>query len=153
MMLTSRAGEANAYLARNCPRFRPGLDCRQWQVTLAKASRDKSAVAEAAAAYLAASCENEGGCAAAAMWLGSVFESLGEDAQALKMFERAAHEGELPRAWENVAKLATRLGFVAEAKRARERAGRATVPSNPAPAPSGVDRDRLRQLVDDAEPR
>ncbi len=151
MVLSSRLGEASRYLAQNCARFRPGLECRRWQVTLAKDAHDRAAVAEGAASYLSAACETEKGCAPAAFWLGSVFDSLGDDAQALKMYSRAAQEGELPGAWDKVAKVATRLGFVGEAKRARERAGRAPTPPISAPAQQVKDRDRLRQLVDDAE--
>jgi tetratricopeptide (TPR) repeat protein len=142
---------AVAYLATRCPSYRPGLECLRWQVTLGQKSRNRVAVAKAASSYLAAACEDDAGCNGAATWLGVMFESLGEDAQALKMFERAARHLESEHAWSNVARVASRLGLVGEAKRARDRAGRAPAVPAAATAPSESQGDLLPRVVDDED--
>jgi len=149
LMLSGRLDDAVAHLAVSCPRYHPGLECLHWQVTLAQKSHKTPAVERAATAYLAAACDDAGRCAGAASWLGTLFESLGEDAQALKMFERAAQDDEAQHAWDNVARVAGRLGFVGEAKRARERAGNAPRPVPASPEGREPNRDLLRHLVDD----
>jgi tetratricopeptide (TPR) repeat protein len=147
---SARLNEAVAYLVGQCPRFQPGQDCLRWQVTLAHKARNATVLDASAASYLAAACENPRACAAAALWLGSQFDSLGDDAKALKMFERAAQESESPDAWRHVARLASRLGLVGAAQRAKEKAGR-----TPMAAPGDdagreqTDRERLQQLIGD----
>jgi hypothetical protein len=152
LALSGQLADAVKYLAGNCPRFALGVECLRWQVTFAGRARDWTAVEQAGQSYLAVSCERPHACAAAAQWLGVQFEQMGDDLQALKMFERAAHESESPQAWEQAAKVATRLGFVGAAKRARERAGRAPQPAAETPRKAESDRERLRQLVDDKDP-
>ena len=151
LALSGPLDKAAAYLAVGCQRYSPGLDCLRWEVTLAQKSRNAAVVAKAASRYLAAACEDAARCVGAASWLGALFEALGEDAQALKMFERAAQDGESEAAWGNVARVAARLGLVGQAKRARDRAG---IVPEPAPAPlkpSERQGDLLRQVIDDKD--
>lgn len=149
LALSGELADGVKFLSTNCSRFSPGIECLRWQITLGAKARDWIAVEKAGQSYLAASCENPNACAAAAFWLGTEFEQVGNDLQALTMFERAGQEGESRQAWDRAAKVATRLGFVGAAKRDRERAGKVPSPTPDARKDAETARERLRQLVED----
>lgn len=150
---SGREGEALALLSAQCPRFSAQIECLRWQVNIARRARDSTAFAKAASAYLAAACEKPQLCAGAAAWLGAQYEVFGENVQALRMFERAAQESETPQSWAQVERVANRLGFVAAAKHAHDRIRRASpAPASPQARSEALDRERLRELVDEAAP-
>lgn len=150
LALAERLPEAVTFLAAACPQFDPGLECLRWEVSFAQRAKDRGSLERAAGAYLAAACQTPVACAVAATWLGSQYEGAGADAQALRMYERAAREADTSQAWHQVDRLASRMGFVGAASRARHRAS--ALPNAPPPAPAGssADRERLRELIDDS---